>query len=295
MAFLWIGSYVYTIKLYIQNKYFIDFLHMIIYDSEGAGSYSLGQILNSVARIHSFGTHEDSTMEKRHQRRQPSPAQTSSSLLETVQLPDEKTPDYEQGLIRLLYNGQRLCGQREGVAARLCQEVAQITRGQVQLVLYCRETAGPSPQRVPPIGTISFPVQFGDLNYGTLYVQNDPAHPTQPIIPPATVYLQALVCASILYALENSALLQLQYEHLKSQACEPLTRREREVLPLLCRGYDAKAIAELLHIAPTTVGTYRQRIYEKLHIHDAHDLLLVAFRAGLFFPLEGISGVRSRV
>jgi len=142
---------------------------------------------------------------------------------------------------------------------------------------------------------ISFPVQFHDLNYGTLYVQHDPAHPTQPIIPSATVYLLTQICGYILHALEVSAFLQLQYRHLESQAVEPLTDRQREVLQLLCCGYDSKAIAELLHIASTTVGTYRQRLYEKLHVHHEHDLLLVAFRTGLFSPLEGISGVRPHV
>ncbi|MGB8346150.1 MAG: helix-turn-helix transcriptional regulator [Ktedonobacteraceae bacterium] len=174
------------------------------------------------------------------------------------------------------------------MAARLCQEVVQITRGQVQLSMYCRETAGPSPQQSPPIGTTSFPVQFHDLNYGTLCVQHDPARPTQPIIPSVTVYLLTQICGYILHALEVSAFFQLQYRHLESQAVEPLTRREREVLNLLCCGYDEWAIGQTLNIAPSTVDSHRQHIYAKLQVHNRQEMLLTAFRTRLFSPLEGV-------
>jgi DNA-binding CsgD family transcriptional regulator len=202
-------------------------------------------------------------------------------------------PNYEQGLSRLLSLGERLCGQTQGVGERLAHEVTKITQGQAQLVLYCRETASQLSQPPPLAGSSSFPVQFRDLTYGTLYVRTDPAEPTQLLIPPAKARVLAQLCGDIMYLLEVSALLQFQYQRLSPQACEHLTRREQEVLKLLCQGYDQETIAELLHIAPATVVTHRQRIYAKLHVHDGHDLLLAAFRAGLFSPLAGVSSFRS--
>lgn len=232
-------------------------------------------------------------MKKRNPPGRPSLLESGSSLLGIDQATDEKILTYEQGLIRLLQVGERLRGKMQGVAEYLCQEVAQITRGQVQLSLHCRETAVPSPQQSSPTGTISIPFQFGDLNYGTLYVQNDPVHPTQPIIPSVTVHLLRLICSSILHDLENSALLQFQYQHLESQeTAKPLTSRQREILNFLCRGYDLETIARILNIELTTVDSHRQRIYEKLQVHSRQEMLLVAFRTGLFSPLEGVSGIR---
>lgn len=232
-------------------------------------------------------------MKKRNPPGQPSLLESGSSLLEIDQATDEKILTYEPGLICLLQVGERLRGKMQGVAECLCQEVAQITRGQVQLSLHCREIAVPSPQQSSPTGTISFPVQFGDLNYGTLYVQNDPVHPTQPIIPSVTVHLLRLICGFILHDLENSALLQFQYKHLEAQAiAKPLSPRQREILNFLCRGYDQETIARILNIELSTVDSHRQRIYEKLQVHSRQELLLVAFRTGLFSPLEGISGIR---
>ncbi len=235
-------------------------------------------------------------MKRPDQKNQTPPARTSHfPTSEASYAHGEDDPDYEQVFMRLLHLGQRLCGQTEGVAEQLCQGVTQATQGQAWLSLAGQETAKKTRQQPPPGKSTGFPVQFRDLTYGTLYVRNDPAHPGQPVIPPARAYLLAQICGYILYALEASALLQFQYQHLESQAPEPLTRRQREVLDLLCRGYDQKAIAELLHISTGTLTSHRQHIYEKLHVHNERDLVLAAFRAGLFSPLEGVSGMRHHI
>jgi DNA-binding NarL/FixJ family response regulator len=206
-------------------------------------------------------------MRKRRQRKLPSPSKPAHHLLETQQAQDTLPPDYEQGLMRLLHLGERLCGQTHDVANRLAQEITQITHSQAQLVLSYRVAAKQS----PPDGSTSFPVQFRDFSYGMLSVQNDPAQPTEPAIPPATAYLLARICGSILYALEVSAFLQCQYQHLEAQVHESLTGREQEVLKL--------------------VDTHRWHLYEKLHVHQEYELPLAAFRAGLFSPLEAASHV----
>lgn len=231
-------------------------------------------------------------MKKKRTQKALSLSNASRTRISGTNQPDnEEVSGYEERLIHLFHVGQRLCGQAQEVGETLAQEVTQITQGQAKLSLHCQERAG----QPPPGGSISFPVQFSDLTYGTLYVQNDPVHPTQPIIPPARAYLLAQICASILYALEASAFLQSQYQHLEVQAYEPLTRRQRQVLNLLCLGYDLEAIAEELGITVATVDSHRQHIYERLQVHNEHDLLLMAFRAGLFSPLEGVSGIRPHV
>lgn len=53
-----------------------------------------------------------------------------------------------------------------------------------------------------------------------------------------------------------------------SSETEKLSRREREVLELLARGYAFKEVADSLGISITTVGTHIRRIYEKLHVHS---------------------------
>jgi DNA-binding NarL/FixJ family response regulator len=47
-----------------------------------------------------------------------------------------------------------------------------------------------------------------------------------------------------------------------------LSRREREVLTMLARGFLFKEIADTLNISVRTVDTYIRRIYEKLHVRS---------------------------
>lgn len=49
--------------------------------------------------------------------------------------------------------------------------------------------------------------------------------------------------------------------------------REKQVLDFLVMGYSYKEIASELNIGVSTVGTYVQRIYEKLHVRSRRDIL----------------------
>ena len=60
-----------------------------------------------------------------------------------------------------------------------------------------------------------------------------------------------------------------------------LSSREREVLPLLAEGHTHHTIADLLHVSPYTVQTYRQRIMRKLDLHSGTELLRYALKKGL--------------
>jgi len=55
----------------------------------------------------------------------------------------------------------------------------------------------------------------------------------------------------------------------EAQDAEPssdLSRREEEVLDLICKGYGNKEIADRLSVGVETVRTHLKRIYEKLHV-----------------------------
>lgn len=233
------------------------------------------------------GVHGETTRKALHRKK----ARTSvniATLARSGSLSQQGAPtnviDHVQCAIHFLHFSQTLHGQTHGTAQQFCQEIAEYTHEQVQLALH---NQGLDTQQVPaPNSSISFPVQFCDQVYGILQVKPDPAHPTYPVIPSIGAYLLAQVCGWILYTLKISAFLQTQYQHLSQQASEPLTQREQEILQLLCCGYNQETIANTLSIALSTVDTHRQHIYQKLRVHNGHDMLLAAFRADLFSSIE---------
>ncbi|MER2998262.1 LuxR C-terminal-related transcriptional regulator [Pontibacter populi] len=60
-----------------------------------------------------------------------------------------------------------------------------------------------------------------------------------------------------------------------------LRKREIEVLDLVCKGYNTKAIAEKLFISPNTVSTHRKHIQQKLGTANVADLVSLGKEAGL--------------
>ena len=60
-----------------------------------------------------------------------------------------------------------------------------------------------------------------------------------------------------------------------------LSRREMEVFTQLVRGMRAKDIAELLHISPKTVDTYRASLMRKLNVRDIVGLVKFAIERNL--------------
>lgn len=60
-----------------------------------------------------------------------------------------------------------------------------------------------------------------------------------------------------------------------------LSAREREVLGLIASGRSIPAIAEQLFLAPSTVKTHVQRLYEKLGVGDRAAAVAEAMRRGL--------------
>ncbi len=60
-----------------------------------------------------------------------------------------------------------------------------------------------------------------------------------------------------------------------------LTVREREILKLIVEGKSNAEAAQVLHLSPRTVETYRARLMEKLFIDDLPALVKFAIRHGI--------------
>lgn len=60
-----------------------------------------------------------------------------------------------------------------------------------------------------------------------------------------------------------------------------LSAREREVLGLIAQGASIPVIASQLFLAPSTVKTHVQRLYEKLGVNDRGAAVAAAMRQGL--------------
>ena len=60
-----------------------------------------------------------------------------------------------------------------------------------------------------------------------------------------------------------------------------LTAREREILQLMAKGHDTKAMAAYLHLSLKTIGTHREHLMAKLHTHSVAGLTRDAICEGL--------------
>jgi DNA-binding NarL/FixJ family response regulator len=62
---------------------------------------------------------------------------------------------------------------------------------------------------------------------------------------------------------------------------DSLSARERQILKLVADGLSSVRIAEMLHLSPKTVDTYRSRLMEKLNLSDIASLVKFAIQHGL--------------
>jgi DNA-binding NarL/FixJ family response regulator len=60
-----------------------------------------------------------------------------------------------------------------------------------------------------------------------------------------------------------------------------LSARERDVLQLVVEGNSSAKVAELLHLSPNTVDTYRSRVMHKLGVGDITGLVRFAIQHGI--------------
>lgn len=69
---------------------------------------------------------------------------------------------------------------------------------------------------------------------------------------------------------------------LAEKAAAGFTRREREVIQLICAGYTSNMIAEALNISPRTVNIFRANVYRKAGVHNSAALVGYARDHGLY-------------
>jgi len=67
----------------------------------------------------------------------------------------------------------------------------------------------------------------------------------------------------------------------KASPFEELSAREMEVMLMLAEGRKITEIAEVLHLSPKTVATYKYRIFEKLDARSDVDMARMAMRYGV--------------
>jgi DNA-binding CsgD family transcriptional regulator len=203
----------------------------------------------------------------------------------TVSDPDASSLEaYTQLIMDFLGFGQTLCKQTQRIGEQLCQEVMRATQGRARLLLpYLDSSAG---QQVPFAVSVSFQVQFNSRSYGTLDIAPDSKRPVSPALPLHVAQLLAQICGLLLCTIELSVFIERQCQRFDHQNPGQLTRREREVLELICRGLDQQTIATRLDITLATADTYRKRIYGKLGVHSERDVPLAAYQANLISILE---------
>lgn len=190
-----------------------------------------------------------------------------------------------QPIMHLLSLGQALCNQSRHIIQNLCEEVTKATQHRANLIIYKREQ---DQQKELSASPFHFPVRFGDLKYGTLFIHPDPLRPDHPALSFTISLLLAQICGVLLHIAEQAAILQLNDEHCGKRRNISLTCREREILILICRGYNAEKVASQLCISPKTVKRHKHNIYTKLEVHSEHEALIAAYFANLFLPIEDL-------
>jgi len=68
---------------------------------------------------------------------------------------------------------------------------------------------------------------------------------------------------------------------LNSRLFDRFSKREFEIISMLCQGLSSKEIASILSISQKTVATYKRRIIDKLNLNSSRDLIKFLYDNGL--------------
>lgn len=74
---------------------------------------------------------------------------------------------------------------------------------------------------------------------------------------------------------------QLQGLGLPQNGIPALTRREKEILQLLCEGHTSQEIADKLFLSYYTVDTHRKNMLQKFNVHNTQSLMNVVRELGI--------------
>ena len=192
--------------------------------------------------------------------------------------------DFE-GIIDQLSNiSQQLCRQLENSTTCLCRYLVTASQGKIHLHLH---KATDSLLLSASTTALRIPVVYLDRMYGTLYLSHESGQvPLDTVTPVNAIYRLAEKCGWILYTCEITALIQSQCQHLNFDAQSDLTQQEKVVLFYLCCGKTKDEIANILSITLRTVEKHKQHIYEKFNVHNAYEVVYVAYKRNLFSPFD---------
>jgi DNA-binding CsgD family transcriptional regulator len=74
-----------------------------------------------------------------------------------------------------------------------------------------------------------------------------------------------------------------------------LTRREREILPLVCAGFSNRKIGERILIGDQVVKNYLRGLFKKVGVESRHELVVFAWKHGIVAcPCQARSQFRSQ-
>jgi DNA-binding NarL/FixJ family response regulator len=99
-------------------------------------------------------------------------------------------------------------------------------------------------------------------------------------------YLCSAAAAAVTGAMRNSAP-QGRFRNTR------LGARERQVLQLVAEGHTSPRIAQMLHIAPSTVEVHRRNLMRKLDLHNVAELTTYALTHGIVGGQPESSGLSS--
>jgi DNA-binding CsgD family transcriptional regulator len=178
-------------------------------------------------------------------------------------------------------SSQQLCRQFEDSVEYLRKYLPSVSQGKIQF--YPHKATHPvlSPSSSTSLG---IPIIYLDRVYGTLRISLEPGQMTSNEF--SAIHCLAERCAWILYTCEITALIQSQYQHLNANTGKDLTQKEKIVLSYLCNGKTKDEVAEILSISARTIEKHKQHIYEKLGVHNEHQVVFVAYKHNLFSPFD---------
>jgi DNA-binding CsgD family transcriptional regulator len=189
-----------------------------------------------------------------------------------------------QQIIHLLDISQTWYSHPDGGIEHLRQEVTRITHGLAHLSIAPKKFV--RNKKYTACNRSLFPLQFRNTIYGHLAIEKCHKNPERLALPDLTVHLLVQICSWLLYSLEQAAFIEGQSQQLTTRERIELTKRESEVLLLMCRGYTQDEIANILSISPATVKKHKQHIYDQLGVHTERDALLMAYHTGNFSLID---------
>jgi DNA-binding CsgD family transcriptional regulator len=186
------------------------------------------------------------------------------SAYQQLDLPREQNLQHFIGSLETL---RAFYEQPHLASALLCQQIALITQGHMQLILNAQQPTNPS----------DISVHYGKMQYGVIHL-NVPS-PQASLMQEAHRLAEA--CSWLLYGLRAASYLRKQLKGINLERSKVLTEQELAVLTLMEQKKKSREIAQLLHITPQTVHAHQKNIYERLGVHNQQEAVLAANMLGL--------------